>query len=76
MYHESLEYLRETGSRGYITTLQVRYAALEEQRGNHTAAHENATEALEWARKLGMAREQAQAEAILERIGTTETPKN
>ena len=43
-------------------------ASLEEQRGNYTVALEHAGEALEWSRKLGMAQEQAQAEAIVTRL--------
>jgi len=68
MYQESLDFLRETGSRGFLTTLQVRFATLEEQRGNRAVALEYAREALEWSRKLGMAQERAQAEALVGRL--------
>jgi hypothetical protein len=67
-YMQCLATYRETGSKGDITTLLVRLAALEEQRGNHAAALEYAREALEWSRKLGMVQERAQAEAIVGRL--------
>ncbi len=41
---------------------------LEEQRGNHKAALKYATDALDWSRRLGMVQEQAQAEAIFQRV--------
>ena len=69
MYGESLNALRELGSRGYFATVLLRYAELEDQRSNQAAALEYAREALEWSRKLGMAQERAQAEALLERLG-------
>jgi len=68
MYQESIDFLRETGSRGFLTTLQVRFATLEEQRGNPAVALEYAREALEWSHKLGMAQERAQAEALVGRL--------
>jgi tetratricopeptide (TPR) repeat protein len=68
MYQESIDFLRETGSRGFLTTLQVRFALLEEQRGNCAAALEHAREALEWSSKLGMAQERAQAKALVGRL--------
>jgi LuxR family glucitol operon transcriptional activator len=68
MYQESIDFLREMGSRGFLTTLQVRFATLEEQRGNRAVALEYAREALEWSRKLGMAQERAQAEALVARL--------
>jgi LuxR family glucitol operon transcriptional activator len=74
-YSRSLAFFREAGGRGYMTTLLVRLAALEEQRGNLPAALEYAREALEWSRKLGMVQEHAQAEAIVGRLGTAETLK-
>jgi tetratricopeptide (TPR) repeat protein len=68
MYHTSLAAIREVGSRGYLATVLVRYAALEEQRGNAAVALEYAHEALDWSRKLGLPHEQAQAEALLARL--------
>ena len=68
MYQESIEFLRETGSRGFLTTLLLRFATLEEQRGQRATALEHAREALEWSRKLGMAQERAQAEALVGRL--------
>jgi len=67
-YRRSLAFFRETGGRGYLTTLLVRLAALEEQRGDHAAALGYAREALDWSRKLGMVHERAQAEVIVGRL--------
>jgi tetratricopeptide (TPR) repeat protein len=67
-YLQALEFCRETGGKGYMTTLLVRLASLEEQRGNLATALEHAREALEWSRRLGMVQEQAQAEAIVGRL--------
>ncbi len=68
MYLESLEFFREFGSRGSMTTLVVRLAALEEQRGNPAASLQYAREALDWSCRLGLVQEQAQAEAIIQRL--------
>jgi hypothetical protein len=68
-YLQCLAAYRETGGKGDVATLLVRFAALEEQHGNRTTALEYAGEALEWSRKLGMVQEQAQAEAIIQRLG-------
>jgi LuxR family glucitol operon transcriptional activator len=68
MYGESIHALREVGSRGYLATILVRYAALEAQRGNTTAAHDYASESLELSRKLGMLQERAQAEALITQL--------
>jgi LuxR family glucitol operon transcriptional activator len=76
IYQQTVAYYREIGSKGIMTTLLVWFGAVEEQRGNLAAALEYASEALEWARKLGMAQEQAQAEAILKRLGTAEALTN
>jgi LuxR family glucitol operon transcriptional activator len=73
MYRESLDPLSDYGSRGYFATVQLRYALLEEQRGNLQLALEHAQEALEWSRKLGMMQEIAQAEALLAKLAE-ETP--
>jgi len=67
-YLQSLDYLRSVGSRGFITTLLVRFASLEEQRGNYPAALDYAREALEWGRRLGMVQELGQAEVIVGRL--------
>jgi tetratricopeptide (TPR) repeat protein len=75
MYRQSLDYCRELGGKGSMTTQLVRLAALEEQRGNPAAALDYAREALEWSRKLGMVQERAQAEAIVGRLGTAEMLK-
>jgi tetratricopeptide (TPR) repeat protein len=72
MYLQSLDICREIGGKGSMTNLLVRLAALEEQRGNHIAALDYAREALEWSRRLGIVWEQAQAEAIVGRLGTLE----
>jgi tetratricopeptide (TPR) repeat protein len=68
MYGESIGALRDVGSRGYLATILVRYAALEVQRGNTTAAHDYASESLELSRKLGMIQERAQAEALITQL--------
>ncbi|MEP7189486.1 MAG: tetratricopeptide repeat protein, partial [Roseiflexaceae bacterium] len=68
MYRQSLDYCREIGGKGSMTTQLVRFASLEEQRGNFAAALVYAREALEWSRKLGMVQERAQAEAIVVRL--------
>ncbi len=68
LYQQALDYFRGEGGRGYLVTLLVRLAALEEQRGNHIAALDYAREALEWSHKLGMVLEQAQAQAIMGRL--------
>lgn len=65
LYYQCLDALKKTRSRGYIATLRWRLARLEEQRGNLALAVDHAREALEWGRRLGMAREQAQAEAMI-----------
>jgi LuxR family glucitol operon transcriptional activator len=70
MYLQAIESCRLTGGKGALTTLLVRLASLEEQRGNSTEALEYAHEALEWSRKLGMVQERAQSEALLARLGS------
>jgi LuxR family glucitol operon transcriptional activator len=69
LYQQALDFFRGEGGRGYLVTLLSRLATLEEQRGNYAVALEYAHEALEWSRKLGMVQEQAQAEAIVGRLG-------
>lgn len=68
MYLQSLEFYREFGSRGSMATLLVRLATLEERRGNHGASLQYAREALDWSRRLGLVLQQAQAEALLQRL--------
>ena len=68
MYLQSLEFFKELGSRGSMTTLLVRLATLDEQRGNRAASLQYAREALDWSRRLGLALEQVQAEALLQRL--------
>jgi tetratricopeptide (TPR) repeat protein len=68
MYLQSLDYLREFGGRGNMATSLVRLAMLEEQRSKPTASLQYAREALDWTRRLGMVQEQAQAEALLQRL--------
>jgi LuxR family glucitol operon transcriptional activator len=68
LYQQALDFFRGEGGRGYLVTLLGRLAALEEQRGNHTAALDYAREALEWSQKLGMVQEQTQALAIVGRL--------
>jgi hypothetical protein len=51
-----------------MATILVRVAALEEQRGNRTAALEYASEALDWNRRLGMVQEQEQGENLYTRL--------
>jgi tetratricopeptide (TPR) repeat protein len=67
-YEQTLAYFRSINDRAYLPTVQVRLAALEEQRGNLATALEHAREALEWSRKLGLVQERAQAEAIMARL--------
>jgi LuxR family glucitol operon transcriptional activator len=67
-YLQCLTFFRSLGGKGYLTTLLVRLAALEEQRGNLATALDYAREALESSSKLGMVQEQALAEALLAKI--------
>lgn len=73
MYNESLAALREVGSRGYLATVLVRCAELEEQRSNRLAALEYARESLDWSRKLDLLQEMAQAESLIDRLETSAT---
>lgn len=70
MYAEALEAIRVVGSRGYLATILVRLAALEEQRGNHEIARRYVAEALDLSRRLGLVAEQEQAEALVARLGS------
>jgi tetratricopeptide (TPR) repeat protein len=67
MYQQALAPLREL-SKSHMTTLLVRFALLEEQRGNRAKALTHAHEALEWSKRLGMVKERVQAEAIITRL--------
>ena len=51
-----------------MTTLLVRLALLEDQRGQYSAALRYGRDALEWSSKLGLAKELAQAEALMRRL--------
>jgi len=68
MYAQALQFFRDSGGRGFTTTILVRLASLEEQRGNVKIALQYAAEALDWSQRLGLVREQAQAEAICKRL--------
>jgi tetratricopeptide (TPR) repeat protein len=68
MYSKSLDAWREHGSRGYLSTVLLRYALLEDQRGNRSTAISYARESLDWSRKLGLVQELAQAEALMRRL--------
>ncbi len=74
MYLQSLDFFREFGGRGNMTTLLVRLATLEEQRGDHAASLQYAREAWDWSRRLGLVQEQAQADTLLQRL--TKVPKH
>jgi LuxR family glucitol operon transcriptional activator len=67
-YKQCLQFFKEIGSRGYMTTLLVRLAFLEEQRGNKAEALAYAREALDWSGRLDMVKEQAEAEALCQRL--------
>ena len=68
LYQQALGYYRGAGAKRVMMRLLMRMAALEEQQGYQVAALDHAREALEWGRKLGMAREQAEAEALIVRL--------
>jgi len=68
LYQQALEYFREAGEVGYMITILARFATLEEQRGQFAAAWSYAQEALERSRRLGMAQELAQMEALCVRL--------
>ncbi len=68
MYQQALAYFREAGGVGYMTTILTRLALLEEQRGRPVAAMSYAQEALERSRRLGLAQELAQMEALCARL--------
>jgi tetratricopeptide (TPR) repeat protein len=67
-YQQCFESYQGAGSKGDKTTLLVRMAALEEQRGAYEVAWNYANEALIWSQKLEMVLELAQAKAICERL--------
>jgi tetratricopeptide (TPR) repeat protein len=68
MYRQALDLCHNSVSKGFIITLHVRIADLEEQRGNRAKALTHAHEALEWSKRLGMVQERVQAEAIIIRL--------
>ncbi len=67
MYVQAISLYGSSG-KGHRTTLIVRLASLEEQRGNTSVALKYAHEALEWSKRLGMVQEREQAEALLHRL--------
>jgi tetratricopeptide (TPR) repeat protein len=67
-YERCLAFFRETGGKSHMTTLLVRSAAIKEQLGNRAEALAFVSEALVWSRKLGLAQELAQAEALLAKL--------
>jgi tetratricopeptide (TPR) repeat protein len=69
LYLQCLDFFREAGTKGHMTTLLIHLAWLEEQRGNRAPALGYAREALEWSQRLGMVRELQQAQAIVGRVG-------
>lgn len=54
----------------------TRLANLEDQRGNLVATRHYADETLDWSRRLGMAQEQAQVEALYARLAQVPKTKN
>jgi tetratricopeptide (TPR) repeat protein len=78
MYAESLEALRDVGSRGYLATVLVRFASLEAEHGHQQTALTYAQEALELSRAMELTPEQAQAAALVARLtgdaGSEQTP--
>ncbi len=67
-YRQALELCRELGGPGNLTTLYIRLATLEEQRGNRVAALDYARQALIDSLRLGMVQEQAQAQSLHDRL--------
>ncbi len=72
-YLQCLATYRKMGGKGDIALL-VRLAALEQRRGNLKQAAEYAREALEWAEKLGMVREQQKATSLLTELDAMHQP--
>jgi len=72
MYLQSLAFFIELGSRGNMATLLVRLAILEEQRGSVATSLQYAQEAQDLIRRLGMVQEQAQVEALFERLANAQ----
>jgi len=74
LYRRSLEFFRQSGGRGYTATLLTRFAALEQQRGNHAAARTYAEEALELSQRLKLVVEQRQATSLLTELDAMHQP--
>lgn len=70
LYQQALKFSADRASKGYVTSLLVRIAALELQRRNHKVADEHAREALYWSQKLGMMREQQQAAELITELAS------
>jgi LuxR family glucitol operon transcriptional activator len=68
MCEKALRFFAASGSVGDATTVRVRLAGVEADRGNTEAALTHAHQALEWSKRLGMVQERAQAEAIIARL--------
>jgi LuxR family glucitol operon transcriptional activator len=68
MYTEALGAIREFGSRGYLATVLVRFAELEEQRGRYQAALIYAQEALELSTIMDLKPEKEQAAELVFRL--------
>lgn len=65
LYEQALDFFRESGAVGYMTTTLVRFAALQMARGNTAVARAYAQEAADWSARLGLVLEAGQAAAIL-----------
>lgn len=68
MYLQCLDLYKEAGGMGYVATLLVRLATLEEQRQNLPQALVYASQAVEMSRKMTLVEELEEAEAICTRL--------
>jgi tetratricopeptide (TPR) repeat protein len=68
-YEESLKFARECGRVDVLSRTLYSLASLEFSQNQRQSAESNARQALDLFRRLGMKREQAEAEALLERLG-------
>ena len=68
IYLQCLSFFKELGGRRTMTTLLTRLALLEEPQDNRATAQAYASEALHWARGLGMVEEQTLVEGLLIRL--------
>lgn len=74
LYREALIFAKERGGRGNLITFQIRLALLEQERGNSALALDYAREALAWSRQLGMVKELALAEKLVEKLAPGAKP--